>query len=299
MSGPVVLITGANGQLGWELQRTAPADVSAIALDRQALDITSPASIGAALDRHRPDVVINAAAYTAVDKAEQEPERAAAANADGPRALAEAAASRGIRLIHVSTDFVFDGTAGTPYRPDAPTHPLGVYGRTKRQGEEALLANPCRSDLQIAILRTGWVYSSHGRNFVKTMLRLMGERDEVRVVADQVGTPTWARGLAEALWRIAVWRPLLQGASQGPIFHWSDAGVASWYDFAVAIQEEALSLGLLERAVPVKPITTAEYPTPARRPAYSVLDKSATWSALGLDPVHWRTALRSMLCELC
>lgn len=299
MSEPVVIITGRNGQLGWELQRTAPAGVAAIALDRHALNIASQTSIDAALDRYRPDVLINAAAYTAVDKAEQEPTLAAAVNAAGPRALAEAAASRGIGLIHVSTDFVFDGSASTPYPPDASTNPLGVYGRTKRQGEEALLTNSRRGDLRFAILRTGWLYSSHGHNFVKTMLRLMRERDEVRVVADQVGTPTWGRRLAEALWKMAVGKPLLTAKSQPPIYHWSDAGVASWYDFAVAIQEEALALGLLRRAVPVKPISTAEYPTPARRPAFSVLDKSATWSALGLDPVHWRAALRSMLRELC
>lgn len=302
MSGPAVLITGASGQLGWELQRTAPADVSAIALDRRGLDITSQVAIDDALDRHRPKVVINTAAYTAVDKAEQEPELAAAINAEGPRRLAEAASSRGIRLIHVSTDFVFDGTASTPYTPDVPTHPLGVYGVTKRQGEEAVLR--CRSDLPAAnapiIVRTSWVYSSHGHNFVKTMLRLMRERDEVRVVADQIGTPTWGRGLAEVLWKFAVGRPPAQGGSQAPapIYHWSDAGTASWYDFAVAVQEEALQLGLLARPVPVKPIATADYPTPAHRPAYSVLDKTATWAALGLEPVHWRTALRAMLREL-
>ncbi|MFW6093619.1 MAG: dTDP-4-dehydrorhamnose reductase [Pseudomonadota bacterium] len=284
-----VLITGGNGQLGRELAHTAPGHAEAVALPRDALDITDPDSVHAALDAHHPDVLINAAAYTAVDKAEAEADTAAAVNAHGPGVLARAVAARGIRLLHVSTDFVFDGQASTPYRPDDPPNPLGVYGRTKLEGEERVLA---AADDHSLIVRTGWVYAGHGHNFVHTMLRLMRERDELAVVADQVGTPTWARGLARALWGF-VDRPQTEG-----VYHWSDAGVASWYDFAVAIGEEAEALGLLPRQVPVRPIPTREFPTPARRPAYSVLDKTATWQALELHPEHWRVALRSMLCDL-
>ncbi len=285
-----VLITGAGGQLGYELQRTVPPGVNAVALGRAQLDITSAEAVACALNHYRPQVIVNAAAYTAVDKAEQERELAAAVNATGPQRLARAAADRNLRLIHVSTDFVFDGAASAPYRPDDAPGPLGVYGATKLEGEERVLA---AADDHAVVLRTGWVYSRHGGNFVKTMLRIMREREEIGVVADQVGTPTWARGLAETVWRFVL-SPDITG-----IFHWSDAGVASWYDFAVAIEEEGRERGLLTRPVKVRPIATCEYPTPARRPAYSVLDKSATWSALGQRPMHWRTALRSMLCETC
>jgi dTDP-4-dehydrorhamnose reductase len=188
-------------------------------------------------------------------------------------------------LIHISTDFVFDGSASQPYKPDAATAPLGEYGRSKRAGELAV-----QSVLpQALILRTGWVYSRYGSNFVKTMLRLMSERDDLAVVADQVGTPTWAHGLAEAVWACAA-RPQLSG-----IYHWSDAGVCSWYDFAVAICEEAFALGLLASTVKIRPITALEYPTPAHRPAYSVLDKTNSWRDFALAGVHWRQQLRAML----
>ena len=197
-------------------------------------------------------------------------------------------ASTAFELVHVSTDFVFDGSASRPYAPEAPAAPLGEYGRSKRAGEIAVQqALP-----DALILRTGWVYSSFGGNFVKTMLRLMGERDELNVVSDQVGTPTWAHGLAEAVWAAAS-REQLRG-----IYHWSDAGVCSWYDFSVAIHEEALALGLLSKAVKVRPILASAYPTPAQRPAYSVLDKSNTWRDFALEGIHWRSQLRAMLAEL-
>jgi len=183
---------------------------------------------------------------------------------------------------------VFDGASGRPYAPDDRPAPLGVYGRTKLAGERAALGLADRA----VVVRTAWVYSRHGQNFVRRMLGLMRERDEVRVVSDQVGTPTWAHSLADAIWT-AVARPALHG-----VLHWTDAGVASWYDFAVAIQEEAVALGLLDRAVPVRPITSAEYPTPARRPAHSVLAKEASWAALGRTPPHWRVNLRHMLAAL-
>ena len=280
-----VLVVGAGGQLGQELQRTSGPGVECLPMTRAQLDIADLAAVTQCLTAVAPQVVINAAAYTAVAKAESEVDAAQRTNAAGPLALAQACAEQGVRLIHISTDFVFDGTASQPYKPDAVTAPLGEYGRSKRAGELAV-----QSVLPAAlILRTGWVYSRYGGNFVKTMLRLMSERDELAVVADQVGTPTWAHGLAEAVWACSV-RPQLRG-----LYHWSDAGVCSWYDFAVAICEEALALGLLARPVNIRPIAAIEYPTPACRPAYSVLDKTNSWRDFAIAGVHWRQQLRAML----
>jgi len=278
------LVTGAGGQLGRALQATAPAGVDLTALDRAALDIGDAPAVAARVHAIAPDLVINAAAYTAVDKAESDGAAARRINAEAPGHLATAAAAIGARFIHVSTDFVFDGTSGAPYRPDHPTAPLGVYGATKLAGEQAVQA----AHPTALIVRTAWVYGDTGHNFVRTMLRLMAERDEVRVVADQIGTPTYATGLARALWA-------LDAAGAAGIHHWTDSGAASWYDFAVAIQEEALGLGLLARAVPVVPIATSAYPTPARRPSYSVLDKSAAVALVGGPAPHWRVHLREML----
>ncbi|MEQ9462158.1 MAG: dTDP-4-dehydrorhamnose reductase [Haliea sp.] len=285
---PTVLITGAGGQLGRELQLTAPAGVALVSLDRGALDITRAEEVRRVFGELRPDWVFNAAAYTAVDRAEGEESLALQINAEGAANLAAACASTGTGLVHVSTDFVFDGESGHPYRPDATPRPLGAYGRSKLEGERAVLAAHPRA----LILRTGWVYSRFGGNFVKTMLRLMVERESLAVVCDQVGTPTWARGLARALWAAAE-RPLLQG-----VYHWSDAGVCSWYDFAVAIAEEGLAGGLLSRSPAIQPIPASQYPTPARRPACSVLDKQQTWEDFDMAPEHWRVQLRAMLQDL-
>ena len=283
-----VIVLGAGGQLGRELVASAPAGVECLPYTRAQLDLTDSEAVTSVLRGQGASVVINAAAYTAVDQAESEPEQAAAGNTYGPGVLAAACANAHCRLIHVSTDFVFDGTASEPYTPASATSPLGVYGQTKLDGEVAVLS----SLPDALIVRTGWVYSAYGNNFVKTMLRLMNERDALSVVADQVGTPTWAAGLAKTLWAFA------DRADLTGIYHWSDAGVCSWYDFAVAIQEEGESQGLLNRCVPVTPIAASAYPTPARRPAYSVLDKSATWSDLAIRGVHWRVQLRAMLEQL-
>lgn len=290
MTASRVLITGAGGQVGKALLADVPAGVSVEALGHGELDIGVDSAVTSFVDRVKPAVVINAAAYTAVDRAETEVAAATRANDVGVRHLARALRSvPGARLLQVSTDFVFDGTSSSPYRPESATAPLGVYGATKLAGEKAALEELGE---RAAVVRTAWVYSAGGRNFMLTMLRLFRERGEARVVADQVGTPTSARSVAAALWRCAR-LPAVHG-----ILHWTDAGVASWYDFAVAIAEEARAAGILERDATVRPIATADHPTPARRPAYSVLDKRSTVAALGMEPAHWREELRGMLREL-
>jgi dTDP-4-dehydrorhamnose reductase len=283
---PKALITGAAGQLGLELQATAPTGWWVQACGSAELDVTDAVAVHARLASERPDVVIHTAAYTGVDAAEDDAVRAEAVNAGGTVHVAEAAGAAGARLVHVSTDFVFDGMQGHPYGPEDSPNPLGVYGRTKLLAERAVAR--VAGDRGITV-RTAWLYSRHGHNFVRTMLRLMRERDELGVVCDQIGTPTWTRSLAEALWAAAL-RPDLHG-----ILHWTDAGVASWYDFAVAIQEEGLAHGLLARLVPVRPLNSGQYPTRARRPSYSVLEKRESWDALGLHPPHWRVNLRRMI----
>lgn len=278
-----VLITGANGQLGGALQRHAPAWAEISAIDVDDCDLTDAPMLRARLTVEAPDLVINAAAYTAVDKAESDEAMARAINAEAVATLVEAMAETGGKVVHVSTDFVFDGGASAAYAPSAARNPLSVYGQTKAEGEDKLRAE----DL---LVRTAWVYEAGGANFVRTMIRLMKEREELGVVADQIGSPTWATGLALTIWGLAE-------RQQSGTFHHSDAGVASWYDFAVAIAEEAHALGLLPRIPAIRPITTADYPTPTRRPAFSLLDCRATRAALGDTPVHWRTNLRLMLKE--
>jgi dTDP-4-dehydrorhamnose reductase len=284
-----VVITGSNGQVGRALLKTTPGGLTAVGLTHAQLDIGDPQAAASVIQAHRPDLIVNAAAYTAVDKAESEPEAAERANTTGPLNLAVAAAATGARLIHLSTDFVFDGLSSRPYATDAPTNPQSTYGRTKRGGEDAVMRSlPDRS----VVLRTAWVYASQGSNFVRTMLRLMREKGAVRVVADQVGTPTTASSVAGVIWALAA-RPDMHG-----IYHWTDAGVASWYDFAVAIAEESAALGLLPPGVRVDPIATEEYPTPAKRPSYSVLDKRSLLAQLSVTPRHWRGNLRTVLKEI-
>lgn len=283
-----ILIAGAGGQVGRELVRSAPETATIVPCLRADLDITDERAVMACIHRHAPDAVINAAAYSAVDRAESEPELARQVNAEGPRHLALAAREVGARLLHISTDFVFDGASSVPYQADAVTHPLNVYGSTKRAGEVAVVqALPATS----VILRTSWVYAAEGHNFVRSMLRLMRSNGTVRVVADQTGTPTSARSLAETIWRLIGWPQV------GGIYHWTDSGTATWYDFAVAIKEEGAHLGLVSADVTVVPIATHEYATAARRPSYSVLDTGPLVS-LGIAPLHWRERLRSVLAEI-
>jgi dTDP-4-dehydrorhamnose reductase len=262
--------------------------MAVLSSSHKELDISDADAVHKYVRAELPAVIVNAAAHTAVDRAESEAELARRVNSDGPRHLASAAREVGARLIHISTDFVFDGTASSPYRPDAATNPLSVYGRTKLAGEQAVLEVLPESSV---VLRTAWVYAAEGNNFVRTMLRIMNANKSVRVVADQVGTPTAARALAETLWKIVA-MPELRG-----IHHWTDAGVASWYDLAVAIAEEGAQLDLVPRDAAVTPIATRDYPTPARRPPYSVLDKTSLVS-MGFTPVHWRKRLREVLVEM-
>ncbi|WP_288130903.1 dTDP-4-dehydrorhamnose reductase [Microbulbifer sp.] len=282
-----ILVTGKNGQLGQQLQKQAPADITVIAHGRETLNVAHKEQVFAVLKQEQPDVVINAAAYTAVDKAESEVEQAHAINAHGPENLALACRELGIRLIHVSTDFVFDGKQSHPYQPGDTRKPLGVYGETKASGEEAIEAILPEA----IIVRTAWVYDREGGNFATTMLRLMSERDQLGIVADQIGTPTWAGTLAQSLYKLAK-NPEAKG-----MYHCTDAGAASWYDFAVAIYEEGKAAGLLpkDREVQIGPIATSDYPTPATRPSYSVLDKTRLVADTGLAPKHWRQVLREVL----
>ncbi|MGM0632210.1 MAG: dTDP-4-dehydrorhamnose reductase [Pseudomonadota bacterium] len=281
-----IALLGANGQLGRTLQHSALSrDHELIALDRVALDISDETAVRRKLDELRPDVLVNAAAFTAVDRAETEEEAARAANADGPKYLARWAAANDAWLLQVSTDFVFNGRSGRPWTPEDQMDPVNLYGRTKLEGE--LHVRYLAPDNSL-ILRTGWVYSRYGGNFLDTMLRLMASKEALTVVDDQIGTPSSTDGLACCIEAAVEKRPT-------GILHWSDAGVASWYDFAVAIQDEALRYGLLERAIPISPIPASDYPTPARRPAFSVLDKSATREGLGIEPRHWRHALVDVL----
>jgi len=284
-----VLITGAAGQVGQALRSSLPGGMDARFTTRAELDIGDATQVNDYVAAFDPDLIVNAAAYTAVDKAENDVAGAVRINTQAPRYLAEAALRTGrTRLIHISTDFVFDGAAYVPYPPGHPVAPLSVYGRTKADGESAVLQLLGERAL---VVRTAWVYSSTGHNFFRTMLRLLRERGEVSVVDDQIGTPTAAGSLVSVLWQFAV-RPDLSG-----VFHWSDAGVASWYDFAVAIAEEAAAVGALQRDVKVNPLDTAGYPTPAKRPRYSVLDKRSTYAALGIRPEHWRKQLRVVMQE--
>ena len=288
-----VLLTGSGGQLGQALLASAPDDVELLATSRAELDLADSAACRRIVEKQRPDWVLNAGAYTAVDQAEQEPALAEAVNAQAPAAFAAALEQTGGRLLQLSTDFVFNGSQGHPYGPEQPRHPLGVYGATKARGEEAALQHP-----QARLLRTSWVYGPVGKNFCRTMLRLHAAKAEagepLRVVADQVGCPTSTLTLARACWRAI-------GIDADPdglrVLHWSDAGAASWYDFAVAIGELAQAHGLLQQAACVEPITTADYPTPATRPSYSLLDCTATRQALGLPALHWRAALAEVLAR--
>lgn len=269
-----ILITGANGQLGTELAKLLP---EAVLTDVADLDITDFQAVQHFVQEKQIKTIINAAAYTAVDKAEDEPLVAHKINVQGPENLAKT----GCKIIHISTDYVFDGTNHQPYRPEDKTNPVSVYGKTKAEGENAVLKNAPTA----AIIRTAWLYSPYGNNFVKTMRRLGAERDTLNVVADQIGTPTYAADLAKAIKQIL---PQLNEQTKG-IYHFTNEGVCSWYDFAVEIMR------LSKLSCKVLPMTSAEYPSKAQRPFYSVLDKNKIKKTFHLEIPHWKESLEQCL----
>ena len=284
-----VFITGKGGQLAWELEQLAPETDDVICVGKDELDITNEKLVSAFIAETKPDLVINAAAYTAVDLAEKNIELAYAVNELGVKYLAQACKKIGARILHISTDFIFDGACTSPYQTDAKPNPQNVYGASKLAGDNAL--NEILPETSV-IVRTAWVYSANGNNFVKSMLRLMQEKPQLGIIYDQVGTPTWAKGLAQWLWAIAT-KPEVTG-----VYHWTDAGIASWYDFAIAIQELGIEKGLLKESIPVLPIPTSAYPTPAKRPAFSVIDKTSAEEVSGINTTHWRKHLSEMMDEL-
>lgn len=284
-----IIVIGKSGQLAWELSQLVSPEQEIVCLGRNDIDLQSATAITECLQQQKADGVINASAYTAVDKAESDIDNAYALNAKAVGNLAQACKTLYVPFVHISTDFVFHGDKGVPYLPDDEIRPLGVYGASKAQGEQLIKDTyPERS----SIVRTSWVYSTHGNNFVKTMLNLMRTKPEIGVISDQIGTPTYAKGLAAAC--VASLTNSVSG-----IHHYTDTGVASWYDFAVAIQRIGLELGLLDKIIPIKPITTNQYPTPAKRPHYSVLDKSSFENTLPeLTFSHWQTQLHMMMMAL-
>jgi dTDP-4-dehydrorhamnose reductase len=287
-----ILLIGSNGQVGKELDNILKPQGNTIAVARPKIDMAIPDTLRQVILEHQPQIIINAGAYTAVDKAENEPEQAQAINGTATAILAEEAEKLGAFLIHISTDYVFDGRAYLPYQETDTTNPLSIYGKTKLAGEQAI-RETCSNHL---ILRTAWVYGNFGKsNFVKTMLRLGSFSPEIRVVADQIGSPTWAKDIATTLAQLI---PKLSPEIAGT-YHYTNSGIASWYDFAIAIFEEAQHLGIPLKIERVIPITTPEYPTPAQRPAYSVLNCRKISTLLETYPPHWRQSLRKLLVVSC
>lgn len=285
-----ILLLGMTGQVGHEVKHLLGEDVEVVALGRDRLDLANPAAIGPLVKAIAPNLIINAAAYTGVDKSETEVALAQTINGVAPGHLAAAATAVEAALLHISTDYVFNGHQSAPYRESDDPSPLGTYGHSKLVGEKAVQAHCDRH----VILRTAWVYGTYGQgNFVKTMLRLGAQREEVRVVYDQIGTPTWARDIAATIGQFA---HRLEANPWGT-YHFTNSGVASWYDFAIAIFEEAKLLGYPLKIQRVVPITTPEYPTPASRPAFSVLATEKITDFMGGRPPYWRDSLRQMLAD--
>lgn len=305
---PKILLTGKNGQVGHDLQNSLPTLGQVVALDREELDLAKPDQIRETIRRIQPAVIVNAAAYTAVDQAEKEESLAHVINAEAPAVMAEEAKKIGAALIHYSTDYVFDGTNRTPYQENDSTNPLNAYGRTKRAGEQAIQS----SAVNHLIFRTTWVYSTRGKNFLLTILRLATQREELRIVSDQIGAPTWSRAIASATTQVLhrIYDPQEDSPGWSAIsgtFHMTADGETNWYQFAKAILEEARKqtsapaewFTTATRRVPliarqVIPTPTAEYPTPARRPAYSVLSNTRLQTVFGIQLPDWQTQLRTV-----
>jgi dTDP-4-dehydrorhamnose reductase len=284
--GERVLVLGAKGQLGHALLATEPPGFEVTYADIEECDLTDADAVKTYIEMIDPQIIINCSAYTAVDKAEEDVDLAYKINCDAVQYIADSCGSTR-KLIHISTDFVFDGSKTTPYVPGDTPAPLGVYGESKLAGEKAALSTIPE---QVMIVRTAWLYSPDGANFVKTMLRLMAEKDEISVVSDQRGSPTCAASLAQVIWDVLINECFTPG-----IYHWTDQGEMSWHDFAEAIQEEALNVGLLDKAIQVHAITADQYPTAATRPAYSVLDFSKLERLTGTVAIDWRDNLEKTI----
>ena len=283
------LITGAKGQVGYCLTQQLQGKHEILAVDRDKLDITDQSAVKNAVENFHPDVIINAAAHTAVDRAETEVELSEAINVKGPQYLAEAAKDVGATILHISTDYVFDGQREGKYKETDATDPQGVYGKTKLEGEQAV----AKANDKFIVLRTAWVFGEHGNNFVKTMLRLAKTRDTLGVVADQIGGPTYAGDIAASLIQIA--EKIIAGEDvQYGIYHFTGEPYVSWCDFAKAIFDEAVSQNVLEKAPLVNSITTADYPTPAKRPANSCLDLTKIKQVFDIQPSNWQKALKNI-----
>lgn len=287
-----VLLTGRNGQLGHECQLACPPGVELTAVGRQECDLADPRLAAAVVHAHRPNLILHTAAWTAVDDAEDAEEAATVINGDAVRAMAVAAREVGARMIGVSTDYVFSGEGEHPWHEDEAVAPLNAYGRSKLAGELALAEELPGAGCMV---RTSWVYGRRGHNFVHTMLRLMLAGRDLQVVNDQQGCPTWAGGLAQALWALATWP---KNQAFAPVMHHTDGGICSWFAFATAIREEALNLGLDVAASSVNPCTSEAYPTPAKRPSWSPLAFSEGWAMVDKEQVPWQIALRTALPHL-
>ena len=298
-----IFLTGAAGQLGTELYPRLARLGSVVAVDLdpgnckvngcQALDLGNAAALETMLNRTQPDLVVNAAAFTAVDRAEENPELAFLVNAQAPGRIARWAGQNNCTVLHYSTDYVFDGTSNRPYRESDQPSPLNVYGESKLAGERAIAASGCRH----AIIRTSWVYSSHGSNFVINMLKLARRQLQLSVVNDQVGCPTWARNLADVSIKMLQSRKRLTGSGEGHVFHYSDTDAMSWYDFASRVFRMAVEMNLLEKAPILKSVRSEEYPQLARRPRYSILD-TGKLRAVGIKPAGLRHSLETCIGEL-
>ena len=283
------LITGAKGQVGYCLTHQLQGKHEILAVDRDELDITDKSAVKNVVENFRPDVIINAAAHTAVDRAETEVELSESINVKGPQYLAEAAKSIDAAILHISTDYVFDGQREGKYKETDATDPQGVYGKTKLEGEQAV----AKANDKFIVLRTAWVFGEHGNNFVKTMLRLAKTRNTLGVVADQIGGPTYAGDIAASLIQIA--EKIIAGEDvQYGIYHFTGEPYISWCDFAKAIFDEAVSQNVLEKSPLVNAITTADYPTPAKRPANSCLDLTKIQQVFGIQPSDWKKALKNI-----
>ncbi|HWJ91833.1 MAG TPA: dTDP-4-dehydrorhamnose reductase [Flavisolibacter sp.] len=281
----IILVTGSRGQLGMELQQIAPLypQFDFVFLSREEASIADKEKLAHLFEKYRPAFLVNCAAYTAVDKAESEKEASEEINGHAVGHLAALCSQFGTRFIHVSTDYVFPGTQATPLREDDPVDPVNTYGATKLLGEQLALKN----DPDVIIIRTSWVYSSEGKNFVKTMMRLMQEKERISVVNDQYGSPTYAADLAEAIMRIIVTPEWKAG-----LYNYSNEGVITWFEFAAEIRD------LIHSSCIVQPIATAAYPTPARRPKYSVLDKTKILNVYRITPKDWKESLRKCLSRM-